>query len=411
VIDARALDAKSLAELATGRDGSLFECDYRKCRPLIEEQLAGARTLLIGGAGSIGSAVARLLAGIPTAALHIVDSDENGLVELTRDMRASGRPVRSSDLRWLPLDFGSEIMRRFLASEMPYDFVLNFAALKHVRSEKDIPSILRMLDTNVVKQDELITTLEEFGGAPAYFAVSTDKAAAPVNLMGASKRLMEHVILGRHGSVVQPRSSARFANVAFSNGSLLHGWIQRVIKGQPIVVPRETRRFFVSVEEAGQICMIAAFCQGHKSILIPRLNPQDDLRLLETIATDFINYIGLTPVIVSDPEEAIGMVSQELSRGRYPILLTELDTTGEKPFEEFLGPGEVAVGIGLESLEAIRYCGMVASSTIMELVARIRMICASYSVEISKDDLVGMVRNALPEFVHSETGKNLDQRV
>jgi FlaA1/EpsC-like NDP-sugar epimerase len=406
VFDFRALNPSRLGVLATRREHSFFLEDYSSRAVDMEEMLNGARVLLIGGAGSIGGAVARLLVGFQTSALHIVDSNENDLVELTRDMRASSRPIKSADLRWIPLDFGGATMKRFLNSERQYDFVLNFAAIKHVRSEKDVSAVLRMLDTNVVKQKDLLGWLGESGTGTAYFSVSTDKAANPVNVMGASKRLMEHVMFTHPGS---PRTSARFANVAFSNGSLLHGWINRVTRGQPIAAPRETRRFFVSIEESGQLCMLAALCQSDQMTLIPRLTKETNLLLLEEVAAAFLESLGLDAAVYYDEEEALLSVSNDMKRKRYPLLLTDLDTTGEKPFEEFIGVGEEVIACGFNALDCIPY--VPAPADVGQLVAVIREYVNSPELAVSKRDLVELIRGLVPEFSHTETGRNLDQRV
>jgi FlaA1/EpsC-like NDP-sugar epimerase len=233
-----------LARLATGREKELFTEDIDRFRTELTQRIGGSRILVIGGAGSIGAATVRSLVPFGARSLHVVDQNENTLVELVRDLRSRFDASKLPDFRTLPLNFGSPIMERFLMEEEPYDFVLNFAALKHVRSEKDCCSILQMLDTNVVKPAYLLKWLVNRGGLRGYFCVSTDKAANPVNLMGASKRLMEHVIFS--GEVAECRdvkiTSARFANVAFSDGSLLQGWLMRLSQGQPLAVPRDTRR-------------------------------------------------------------------------------------------------------------------------------------------------------------------------
>lgn len=405
------VEPNALAEIATGRASGLFAEDYRARSAEFAAALNGARVLLIGGAGTIGGSVARLLVGFNTSALHIVDANENTLVELTRDLRASGIRMGSADLRWLPLDFGSPIMERFLLAEDPYDYVLNFAAIKHVRSEKDVYSVLRMLETNVVKQHELLTWLGERNPDTAYFSVSTDKAANPVNLMGASKRLMEYVMFADRADRLRLTSSARFANVAFSDGSLLHGWTQRIAKNQPLAVPRETRRFFVSIEEAGELCMLAAFCQPDRRILIPRLSAEVDLRSLEEVAHAYLSRLGLKTDIYDDETEAIANVASDRSRGRYPLLVTPLDTSGEKPYEEFVGQGERCFEAGFRQLQSIEYLPTSGIHEITALVNAIRHYIASPSIAVSKRDIVQIVGQMLPELQHVETGRNLDGRL
>lgn len=401
----------TLSQLATGRVRSLFADDYEDHRLRMSEMLRGARVLLIGGAGSIGGSVARLLAGYETTALHILDANENSLVELTRDLRAGGYPLGSRDLRWMPLDFGSAIMRRTIEEEKPYDYVLNFAAVKHVRSEKDTCSVLRMLDVNVLMHATLLDLLADKRAETTYFSVSTDKAANPVNLMGASKRLMEHVMFsGAHGGRGRT-TSARFANVAFSDGSLLQGWLNRIAKRQPIAVPRETRRFFVSIAEAGELCMLAAFCQDDRRILVPRLIPDNDLRFLDEVARAFIVACGLEPAIYTEEGAAIRAVEADVARGRYPLLLTPLDTSGEKPYEEFVGEGEKAHESGFSALHGVEYLPLRDERELSAFMDYVRGALANPRLPLSKAQLVAAVGAVLPEFSHVETHRKLDERV
>jgi FlaA1/EpsC-like NDP-sugar epimerase len=405
------MNLDELSYLPTGRHASMFNADYCSIESQLAEDLAGARVLVIGGAGSIGSSTVKLLARFETAALHVVDHSENALVELVRDLRASPRVVRCSDLRFLPLDFGSAVMRRFLFEQEKYDYVLNFAAVKHVRSEKDVCSALRMLDTNVVKQADLLCWLRE-RQLRRYFSVSTDKAANPVNLMGATKRLMEHVIFSRAQIPTDfVVTSARFANVAFSNGSLLEGWVHRLAKSQPVAVPALTKRFFVSLEEAGQICAIAAFALHDRQIAVPRLAADVDLRSLDTVAAEFLRSSGYEPVVYTDTQLAANQVAAEQAGGRYPLLLTPLDTSGEKPFEEFIGAGEHPVELGLSSLIAVPYAPRVGHTALAKLVDEIRSLIHDPRRPITKAALIQAISVVVPEFVHLETGVSLDERL
>ncbi|MBE3143110.1 MAG: polysaccharide biosynthesis protein, partial [Planctomycetes bacterium] len=268
------MNDNDLAWIATGRKRSMFQEDYDACRPAIQEAICDRRVLIIGGAGSIGSATIRQILPFRPRALHVVDIDENGLAELVRDLRCSRLVHDQSELRLLPLDYGSPIMHRFLGDQEPYDMIMNFAAVKHVRSEKDIYSVLHMFETNVLKMYRFLQWASGCHGSVNFFSVSTDKAANPVNLMGASKRLMEHVMFSalpyRHPPTKV--TSARFANVAFSNGSLLQSWINRLQKGQPIVVPAKTRRYFISSIEAGQLCLLAGCYCPNGFVLIPKMD-------------------------------------------------------------------------------------------------------------------------------------------
>lgn len=406
------LSVSDLATIVTGRARPLFDADLESSRPVLEHELSGRRVLVIGGAGSIGSATIRQIAGFPTAALHVVDQNENGLAELIRDLRSSPRSLATRDLRTFPLDFGSPVMRRLLGESGPYDVVLNFAAIKHVRSEKDTLSLLQMFDTNIVKAARLLQSLAETGHCGRYFSVSTDKAANPVNFMGASKRVMEHVAFG--GGFDQGHlasvTSARFANVAFSDGSLLFGFLQRLQKGQALAVPASTRRYFVTPEESGQLCAIAALAGEDRTLMIPRLDPSSDLQLLEGVAERVLAAHGFEPSLYHDEAEARDAVDRDVRRGRYPLLLTPLDTSGEKAYEEFVADDETAIEIGLPGLLAVKYVP-VAERAVRELVDRFAALIADPGLTIQKHALAREVARIVPQFAHVETGRTLDARM
>ena len=289
------LDALETA--VTRRTRSLFADDVAERRGGLIEAIAGRRILVVGGGGSIGAVTVRLAADLRPAALHVVDQNENYLAELVRDLRGSPQGIDPRvEFRMLPVDYGSPIMRRFLSDAPPYDAVLNFAAMKHVRSEKDVYSTLQMFDTNIIKHVRFKTWLAEHGHGARYFAVSTDKAANPSSLMGASKRLMEDVAFGVPTPPVGIATSARFANVAFSNGSLLQGFRHRLARGQPLAAPRDTRRYFVSHAEAGELCLLAAFAAPTGHIVFPRMDPETELQPLDEIARRFLAAHGVAIV-------------------------------------------------------------------------------------------------------------------
>jgi FlaA1/EpsC-like NDP-sugar epimerase len=404
---------KELSVLATGRKTSLFANDIQHFHSRLAEEIAGRRILVVGGAGSIGASTVRALIPFHPGCLHVVDHSENTLVELVRDLRSDFDSASLPDLRMLPLNFGSPIMERFLREEEPYDYVLNFAALKHVRSEKNCCSILQMLDTNVIKPLKLLQWLTERGGLRRYFCVSTDKAANPVNVMGASKRLMEHVIFSDE-SVAGPQdvqvTSARFANVAFSDGSLLQGWLMRLDKGQPLAVPRDTRRYFVSLEEAGQICLLAAFLASDRQILVPRLDAGKDLILLSDLAEQVLQHFGYAPRLFEDEPPAKRFAAAREPDEYYPLLLTPLDTSGEKPFEEFVGVGEQTIDVGLEQLTAVPYVPARAG-TLTAFLARLDGMIGSPDKPVLKEELVAEIQKVLPAFHHASSLKALDQRM
>jgi FlaA1/EpsC-like NDP-sugar epimerase len=406
------MDVASLASLATGRVGSLFSEDVETHREAIASRIRGSRILVIGGAGSIGAATVTAVAAFSPESLHVVDHNENTLAELVRSLRSDPAGFSAPDFRCLPIDFGSPIMERMLREAPPYDYVLNFAALKHVRSEKDVCSLLQMLDTNLIKQARLLRWLAEKGGVTRYFCVSTDKAANPVNLMGASKRVMEHVMFSRETcpTLKAETVSARFANVAFSDGSLLDGFLKRLQKGQPLVVPRDTRRYFISLAESGQICLLAAFCAPHCHIVVPRLDPAGDLRDLEGVAAAVVRWAGFEPAICRDEAEARTRVAADVRGGRYPLLLAPLDTTGEKPYEEFLGEGETPVEIGMSQLLAAPYVPA-PRGAIAALIAQLERYVADPCLAVDKATIVASLAAIVPQFHHRETGKNLDHRM
>ena len=401
---------QNIGELATNRVKSIFAQDLETSRSAISSLLSGARVLVIGGAGSIGSATVQQLVKFGPASLHVIDLNENNLVELIRTLRNSKQKAEMPDLRFMPLDFGSDLFRLFLESEAPYDFVMNFAAVKHVRSEKDIFSILHMLDVNVVKQRRLLCWLASGDKPLQYFSVSTDKAANPVSLMGASKRLMEHQIF-RYGAEANMISvtSARFANVAFSDGSLLNSWRYRIEKHQPVAVPSDTRRFFVTIPEAGEICLLASTLPKDK-IIIPKLDAQFDLRPLEEIACAYVDYMGFKPALYHNEEQAIASVGADIAKGEYPVLITALDTSGEKAYEEFVGADEVVTDIGMSVLAGIEYRIDAAPVGLDDFLDSIERLLSGNQQMTGKQQIVEQVGELIPEFRHIETDISLDDR-
>ena len=310
-----------------------------------------------------------------------------------------------------PLDFGSELCRRLLHERGPFDLVLNFAAIKHVRSEKDVCSVLQMLDTNVVKVSRLLQWLGEMQRDFAFFSVSTDKAANPVNVMGASKRAMEQVMFsasGRPGGRGRV-TSARFANVAFSDGSLLFGWTHRFAKRQPIACPEGARRYFISSEEAGHICLLASTVAHDGQVVVPDLDPERDLIELAVVARRFIDHLGFRPKEYRSEDEARASVTRDMARGEYPLLLTALDTDGEKPFEEFVSEGELEVSIGLPHLKAV-VPPRVDEGPLRSLVESIVTALSDARTPITKEEIIAAIGDVLPEFQHAQTGLSLDDR-
>ena len=402
-------ETAELTAIVTGRTDSLFANDLEASGDRASAKMRDRRILVIGGGGSIGAATVRIILDYDPSALHVVDHNENYLVELVRELRGRSAGIPDIDFRTLPLDYGGPVMERFLKESPPYDVVLNFAALKHVRSEKDIYSVLQMFDTNVVRHFRFKRWLAEYRHASTYFAVSTDKAANPVSLMGASKRLMEDLIFDIAAESHQSTTAARFANVAFSNGSLLQGFGHRLAKRQPLAVPRDTRRYFISHQEAGELCLLATCRIPDSHIAVPRVDTRFQLQLLEDIACACLDYWGLRAERYRDEALARNDVERLAREGRWPLLLTPLDTSGEKPFEEFVGTGEIVSDCGLFNVSALRHVPCTtAGHTLFDRIAR---WVDEPDLAIAKGEFVRAVADALPNFSHSESERNLDQRL
>jgi FlaA1/EpsC-like NDP-sugar epimerase len=397
-----------LEKLVTRRARSYFATDVERRHYDLEAAIGGRRILIIGGGGSIGGATTLALLAYQPAAVHIVDLSENYLAELIRDVRSGPTLVAGIDLQTHVFDYGSATMRRFLAASRGFDAVLNFAAVKHVRSEKDIYSLLHMLDVNVVGQWRLRQWLAEFGHKGRYFTVSTDKAANPSSLMGASKRIMEDVAFDSTTEPVPEITSARFANVAFSNGSLLQAFLSRLGKRQPIAVPRDTRRYFITHEEAGHICLLASFLSPAGYIAIPRFQAEEHLVLLEEVAARVLDACGLQPQFVDDEGAAKAAMAACEQEGRWPVLRTPLDTSGEKPFEEFVGNDERVEEIGFSALRGVQHH---RGTGLDVLVQELQALTYRAERDCDKEKLVRVLAAAVPMMHHVETGRHLDERM
>lgn len=401
-----------LARLATGRNSSLFTADLATSDAAIRDSVSGSRLLVIGGAGSIGGATVRALLRYAPAALDVVDQSENALAELVRDVRSDDLVRPATTLRLLPLDYGAPVTARVIRDEAPYDAVLHFAALKHVRSGKDAASVLQMLDTNVIKQRRFMGWLADRGAPARYFAVSTDKAANPVNHMGASKRLMEHLLFTHGVSGLSPdhATSARFANVAFSAGSLLASWRERMDRRQPIAVPRDTYRYFVSLDEAAAICLLAAFALPGRALAIPRMTANSDLHELAPIAAAFARAAGYEPEWHESEADARAAIGTSVPAGRWPVLLTPLDTEGEKESEEFVGAGEAAAEAGWKELRAVPQRGA-DPAALAAALDQLEAWVARPDLAVSRRDIAQVVASVVPEFAPVANVRSLDERM
>ena len=315
-----------------GRSGALLQTDINNNEKLLVERVASSRFLVIGAAGSIGQPVTKEIFKRNPKKLHAVDISENNLVELVRDIRSSLGYI-DGDFRTFALDIGSWQYDAFIDSDGQYDYVLNLSALKHVRSEKDPYTLMRMIEVNILNTLKTIKQSKQ-AGVKKYFCVSTDKAANPVNMMGGSKRIME-MFLMRESQYIDI-STARFANVAFSDGSLLHGFNQRLEKKQPIVAPSDVKRYFVVPQESGELCLLSSLLGENRDIFFPKLSEELHLITFAEIAQKYLINKGFEPYLCENEDEARDLIEKLPQQGKWPCLFTPSNTTGEKDFEEFL---------------------------------------------------------------------------
>jgi len=361
---------------------------------------------VIGGAGTIGSSYIRAILQYEPARLVVVDLNENGLTELTRDLRSTEGQFVPDDYKTYPISFGDAVFERMFRAEGPFDIVAHFAAHKHVRSEKDRYSIEAMVENNVMNTVSLLDLLVDLPPRH-FFCVSTDKAANPANVMGASKKLMEEAVLAYAAQL--PAVTARFANVAFSNGSLPDGFLERIAKNQPLTAPRDVRRYFVSPAESGQLCMLACVLGRPADIFFPQL---DEPRMLtfSTIADALLRDLGYEPVEYSSEAEArAAAATRPVDSTTWPVYYFDSDTSGEKSFEEFYTTGEI---VDLDRFEALGVVEARAGSDvagIRALVAQLRDLFAQ--PDLTKQAIVDLLSTLVPTFQHVETGKSLDQKM
>lgn len=395
-----------IADNVVKRKSSMFITDIQDNNEKLLNKINGKSVLVIGGAGSIGSSFIKALLPYKPSSLVVVDINENALAELTRDLRSTPGMFVPADYVPYPVDFNSPVFEKMLRNRGGFDIVGNFSAHKHVRSEKDIYSVEALLQNNVIHAKRLLDLLVEFP-PEEYFCVSTDKAANPVNIMGASKRIMEDLIFSYSDKF--PVKTARFANVAFSNGSLPAGFIARMQKLQPISAPSDVRRFFVSPEESGQICMLACMLGENREIFFPKLDNVQMMRF-DTIAEAFIKEHGYEIDYCSSDEEAIEKsVSLRNGGTKYPVHFSGSDTSGEKAYEEFFTDSERT------DMERFGALGVIVEKEIPDKKAvtnLVDMLTKAFEDDgISKEDVVRMISTYLPEFRHIETGKSLDQKM
>lgn len=387
------------------RPGSLFEQDLVDNAKTLRERISGKSVLVIGGAGTIGSSFIRAILPFSPGALCVVDTNENGLVELTRDLRSTTELTVPADYVTYPMDFGAPVFGKMFRARGGFEIVANFAAHKHVRSEKDRFSIEAMLENNVFKAKGLLDLLSELR-PERYFSVSTDKAANPVNVMGASKKLMEEVILA-YGDLF-PVTTARFANVAFSNGSLLASYEHRLAFMQPLVAPLDIRRYFVSPAESGQICLLAAILGNSREVLFPRLR-EDQMLTFAEIARQWLVAKGYTPWETDDELAARTQVQTKVAEKQYPLFVFSSNTSGEKAFEEFSTATETVDQARFAQLGVVTNAQFRQRGELSELIGRLQEVLNT--PEGAKQDIVATLQGILGNFSHIERGKNLDEGI
>ena len=388
-----------------GRTAPLFESDLNGLNDKLRNLVEGSRFLIIGGAGSIGQAVTREVFKRKPKALHVVDISENNMVELVRDIRSTLGYI-DGEFKTFALDCGSPEFEVLFAAEGPYDYVFNLSALKHVRSEKDPYTLMRMIEVNIFNT---LKTLRMASGTGLrnYFCVSTDKAANPVNMMGGSKRIMEMFLMRE--SLVQSLSMARFANVAFSDGSLLHGFNQRFAKRQPISAPCDVKRYFVTPQESGELCLLAGLFGENREIFFPKLIEKLHLVSFSQIAEKYLQGLGYEPFECETEDEARDRCSELIKQKKWPCFFFESDTTGEKDFEEFFTAEEILNLDRFSSIGVIGNDSKFDQEKLDYFVARVDQIKLSQIWK--REDFVNLFHEMIPDFGHKETGKFLDQRM
>ena len=388
-----------------GRDIEMFHEDVNFHESELKEIIQKSSFLVIGGAGSIGQAVSKEIFKRNPLKLHVVDISENNMVELVRDLRSSFGYI-DGDFQTYALDIGSIEYDAFIKSDGKYDYVLNLSALKHVRSEKDPFTLMRMIDVNVFNTEKTLQQSIE-NGTKKYFCVSTDKAANPVNMMGASKRIMEMYLMRKSEQI--KISTARFANVAFSDGSLLHGFNQRILKKQPIAAPNDIKRYFVTPKESGELCLLSCIFGNNRDIFFPKLNKNLHLITFADIAVKYLKEIGYEPYVCASEEEARSDIDTLIAQKKWPCLFTSSNTTGEKDFEEFYTSNEVLDMNRFHNLGIIKNEAVYNQSKLDNFTNQINKMKSN--LIWNKEEIVDLFHNMLPEFEHKETGKYLDSKM
>jgi FlaA1/EpsC-like NDP-sugar epimerase len=388
-----------------GRDQQLFSSDLEEIEPQLTYCVSESSFLVLGAAGSIGSAVVREIFIRNPRKLHVVDISENNLVELVRDLRSSSGYIKG-EFKTFALDIGSKEYDAFYKAGGRYDFVLNLSALKHVRSEEDEFTLMRMINTNIFNTLKTINQSIE-SGVKKYFCVSTDKASNPVNMMGASKRIMEMFLMQASSDISV--STARFANVAFSDGSLLYGLTKRLEKCQPIAAPHDVRRYFLTPQESGELCLIACLFGDNRDIFFPKLSEELDLISISEIATRFLKQKGYDAYLCTSENEARELVHVLPAKGKWPCYFSSSDTTGEKATEEFFTESEELDMLRFQSLGIIKQQLISNEDVLLNFEKSISALKAD--LKWKKQDLISLFERTIESFNHSSTGKFLDGKM
>lgn len=395
-----------ISDNVTFRKESMFLADIEANRKGLSAEIKDKSVCVIGGAGSIGSSFIKAVLPFKPSKLIVIDLNENGLAELTRDLRSTYGMYVPAEYRAYTLNFADPIFERIFREEKGFDIVANFSAHKHVRSEKDKYSVQALIENNDIKAKKLLDLLAVYP-PKHFFCVSTDKAANPVNIMGASKRIMEDMIMAY--TTKFKVTTARFANVAFSNGSLPDGWINRVDKKQPLAAPNDVKRYFVSPEESGQICMLACILGKNGEIFFPKLG-EEQMLTFSSICDKFVADLGAEKQEFSNDEDAKKFANEmPFGSKKYPVVYFKSDTTGEKAYEEFFVPGEKLDMKRFKSLGVIEEVNKRPMREIDNFFAEMEQIFAK--ADFTKEDVVKAIKKFIPNFEHEEKGKNLDQKM
>lgn len=395
-----------ISEYVTFRQNSMFLTDIEKNSERIREEVEGKSLCVIGGAGSIGSSFIRAILPFRPSKLIVIDLNENGLAELTRDLRSTYGMHVPDEYRTYTLNFADPIFARIFREEKGFDIVANFSAHKHVRSEKDKYSVQALIENNDIKAKKFMDLLCEFPPRH-FFCVSTDKAANPVNIMGASKRVMEDMVMAY--SDIFPVTTARFANVAFSNGSLPDGWLARLMKRQPVASPTDVKRYFVSPEESGQICMLACVLGNSGEVFFPKLG-EDQMITFSSFCEKFLETAGYSGHVCASDDEAKCFAAERSDDNKeYPVVYFKSDTTGEKSYEEFYVPGERINMERFSALGVIEETQRRPMAEVNEFFEKLEGIF--HKDDFTKAEIVEALKEFLPNFEHEEKGRNLDQKM